>query len=156
MSIDTLLTELAADSLASRIWGRDPEAFVGPTAAPAAHDAILNRLGWLAAPTGMEARLDEVRAFAGGLSRDGLTDVYLLGMGGSSLCAEVLRDVTASDATATEIPDSGHTFSTLKHAQAFGDFDALAAAGRRAMHYHFDSTGGDVVAALERVVMGLA
>ena len=41
----------------------------------------------------MTAALPEVEAFAAGALADGLTDVYLLGMGGSSLCAEVLRDV---------------------------------------------------------------
>ena len=41
----------------------------------------------------MAARLAEVEAFAADTRQGGLTDVYLLGMGGSSLCAEVLRDV---------------------------------------------------------------
>ena len=56
-------------------------------------DAILNRLGWLEAPAGMGEKTDEIDGFIRGLARDGLKDVYLLGMGGSSLCSEVLRDV---------------------------------------------------------------
>jgi glucose-6-phosphate isomerase len=93
MPIDLVLKQLAAGRLASRIWQRDPEAFVGAGAAPAAEAAIRHRLGWLDAPSSMAGRLEAVHAFAEGLTRDGLTDVYLLGMGGSSLCAEVLRDV---------------------------------------------------------------
>jgi glucose-6-phosphate isomerase len=41
----------------------------------------------------MVPRLPDVEAFAGDALESGLTDLYLLGMGGSSLCAEVLRDV---------------------------------------------------------------
>ena len=41
----------------------------------------------------MAAHVSAVDAFAAGALADGLTDVYLLGMGGSSLSAEVLRDV---------------------------------------------------------------
>src|SRR5262245_46857373 len=37
----------------------------------------------------------ELAAFVEGVHADGLTNVILLGMGGSSLCAEVLRDVPA-------------------------------------------------------------
>jgi glucose-6-phosphate isomerase len=93
MSVDAVLKQLVSTTLASRIWRRDPEAFVGAGAAPAAYASIGNRLGWLDAPSGMTARAAEVQAAADAIARDGLTDVYLLGMGGSSLCAEVLRDV---------------------------------------------------------------
>jgi glucose-6-phosphate isomerase len=41
----------------------------------------------------MAARVAEVEAVVADVQQSGLTDVYLLGMGGSSLCAEVLRDV---------------------------------------------------------------
>jgi transaldolase/glucose-6-phosphate isomerase len=93
MSLQQLLSDHAAARLASRIWARDPAAFVGATAAATVNDAILNRLGWLEAPATMPARAAEIEGFRLELARDGLTDIYLLGMGGSSLCAEVLRDV---------------------------------------------------------------
>jgi glucose-6-phosphate isomerase len=41
----------------------------------------------------MAVHVPHIEAFAASARQDGLTDVYLLGMGGSSLCAEVLRDV---------------------------------------------------------------
>jgi glucose-6-phosphate isomerase len=67
------------------VWGADPAGEVGL--------AIANRLGWLDVPTGMQPELDRVRALAEEVRRDGITTVYLLGMGGSSLCAEVMRAV---------------------------------------------------------------
>ena len=54
----------------------------------------------------MRAELDAVRTFAAGLRADGLTDIYLLGMGGSSLCAEVLRDAAGTS-------DSGFSLTVL-------------------------------------------
>jgi glucose-6-phosphate isomerase len=86
------LSDHAAARLASRIWARDPAAFVGSNPDPAVAQAIANRLGWLDAPASMPARAAEIEQFRTDAAEDGLTDVYLLGMGGSSLCAEVLRD----------------------------------------------------------------
>ncbi len=93
MAPDQLLSDYAAARLASRIWAREPSAFVGPTPGAAVNEAILNRLGWLDAPATMPARAAEIEGFRSKLATEGLTDIYLLGMGGSSLCAEVLRDV---------------------------------------------------------------
>ncbi len=67
------------------VWTPDP---LGETA-----KAIANRLGWLDVPTGMQPELDRVEATAAELRRDGIATLYLLGMGGSSLCAEVMRTV---------------------------------------------------------------
>jgi hypothetical protein len=61
---------------------------------------------------------------------------------------------TAADATATPVPGAGYTFSTLKHAQALGDFEALVAADREVVHYHFDDPTIDPVQAFERVLQG--
>jgi hypothetical protein len=63
--------------------------------------------------------------------------------------------VTAADQTSTQIPGTEYSFSVLKQAQAFGDFDALAAAGRHVIHYHFDDPGADVAAELERAALQL-
>ena len=54
-------------------------------------EAIEHRLGWLDAPGGMVLYLAEIEGVAASVHRDGLNQVCLLGMGGSSLCAEVLR-----------------------------------------------------------------
>jgi hypothetical protein len=63
--------------------------------------------------------------------------------------------MTAADASATPIPDASYTFATLKHAQAFGDFDSLAGMGRRVIHYHIEDQTADFAAELEKVVLGL-
>jgi glucose-6-phosphate isomerase len=52
---------------------------------------VADRLGWLTIAERMLAVLDELEDFAEQVSREGFTDVVLLGMGGSSLAPEVLR-----------------------------------------------------------------
>ena len=71
-----------------RLWDRDPTLWSNDSGMMA---KIRNRLGWLDAPTSVRDQLDAVRALVAGAKADGLTTVRLLGMGGSSLCAEVLR-----------------------------------------------------------------
>ena len=89
----TLLTHPRFDGLAELIWRKDPAAFTGPDAPPDVHDAIRHRLGWLDAPAAASSHVDALVAFAAEVRAAGLTHVILIGMGGSSLCAEVLRDV---------------------------------------------------------------
>jgi glucose-6-phosphate isomerase len=88
----TTLDDLLAKDIVARIWRRDltvwsarPRGTVGR--------AIANRLGWLDLPTSMVDRMPQVDAIAESVQSDGITHVYLLGMGGSSLCAEVMRCV---------------------------------------------------------------
>ena len=80
----------AAERAAAGLWRRDPATW---SADGTVQKKIANRLGWLSAPALMTASVDRLRAFADGVKRDGFTDVVLLGMGGSSLAPEVLRDV---------------------------------------------------------------
>jgi glucose-6-phosphate isomerase len=91
-----LLDRLAADAVASRIWQRETSLFARAGAETGVHDAIRNRLGWLDAPEAGVAHVAPLSAFAAEAHRAGLSDVYLLGMGGSSLCAEALRDIGAA------------------------------------------------------------
>jgi hypothetical protein len=60
--------------------------------------------------------------------------------------------LTAPDATTTAVPGTDYSFSVLKQAQALGDFDALVAAGRDVLHFHFDDPGVDCAAAVEHVL----
>jgi glucose-6-phosphate isomerase len=66
---------------------------VGQTAPAPVADAIRQRLGWLDAPAAVAGHAADLHAFAAAARAEGLSHVVLLGMGGSSLCAEVLRDV---------------------------------------------------------------
>ena len=59
--------------------------------APPGTPEVANRLGWLTIAERMLAELPDVEAFAAQVRADGITDVVLLGMGGSSLAPEVLR-----------------------------------------------------------------
>jgi len=59
--------------------------------APAGTPEVANRLGWLTIAERMLAQVDELQAFADAIRDDGIADVVLLGMGGSSLAPEVLR-----------------------------------------------------------------
>ena len=88
-AVEARLAGLDADRLPARLWQRDPSLW---SADPGRRQAILDRLGWLAAPDGMLGALGTLRAFADGVASEGFTHAVLLGMGGSSLAAEVLRD----------------------------------------------------------------
>lgn len=79
------LGRLSAHQVVDRLWAKDhrlwkPE----PT-------EISNRLGWLSLPQDMLQHLDSLHLLATEAKTDGVTDVVLLGMGGSSLGPEVLR-----------------------------------------------------------------
>jgi glucose-6-phosphate isomerase len=59
--------------------------------APAGTPEIANRLGWITSPARMLDQLAPIASFADEVQADGISDVVLLGMGGSSLAPEVLR-----------------------------------------------------------------
>src|SRR6185295_17162993 len=94
--MSALLQMLVYGRVASRIWHRETGVFAPSGAASAVLESIRNRLGWLDAPNRTEDSLAALDAFTKEARRDGLTQVCLLGMGGSSLCAEVLRELRAS------------------------------------------------------------
>ena len=85
---DTLLQ----DHVVGRIWDRDISAW---GAAPGSADAksIETRLGWLNVADTTAGEIDRVLALADAVKAEGIRAVYLLGMGGSSLCAEVIASV---------------------------------------------------------------
>jgi transaldolase / glucose-6-phosphate isomerase len=78
------LRSLADGEIVSRIWARDHTVW---RADPA---EISNRLGWLDAPERSREAILDLERFAAEAAGEGLTHVVLLGMGGSSLAAEVL------------------------------------------------------------------
>jgi transaldolase/glucose-6-phosphate isomerase len=75
-----------ADGVAQRIWKRDPALWGGPDV-----PEIENRLGWLNVSEMMLEQLPELTALRDELKAEGYTDAVLLGMGGSSLGPEVIR-----------------------------------------------------------------
>ncbi len=84
-TLSPVLDQLRRDAVIERLWARDhrlwkPE----PT-------EISNRLGWLTVPALMRSHRDGLAQCVAAAQRAGVTDVVLLGMGGSSLGPEVLR-----------------------------------------------------------------
>ena len=76
----------ADEDVAQRIWRRDESLWGGPGV-----PEIANRLGWLTVSESMLEEADDILAFAHSLAAEGYKDAVLLGMGGSSLAPEVLR-----------------------------------------------------------------
>jgi len=74
------------EKVAQRVWRRDPSLWGGPGI-----PEIEDRLGWLTVSETMLEHAPELRAFAEELRAEGFTDAVLLGMGGSSLGPEVIR-----------------------------------------------------------------
>ncbi|HWF32096.1 MAG TPA: hypothetical protein VG188_06020 [Solirubrobacteraceae bacterium] len=86
-----MLARASEASVAERVRPND-ERPADPTLwAPAGTPEVADRLGWLTIAERMLSQLDEVQTFADGVRDDGIRDVVLLGMGGSSLAPEVLR-----------------------------------------------------------------
>ena len=92
LAAQSALQTLLDRHVPERIWRRDTTVWNAASGSDAAR-VISNRLGWLDVPTDMRPELNRVEALAEEVRRDGITTVYLLGMGGSSLCAEVMRSV---------------------------------------------------------------
>jgi glucose-6-phosphate isomerase len=87
-----LANRLLHEHVVSRIWDRDISTW-GAEPGSSAAKSISSRLGWLDVASTMAPHLDRVAALGQAAREEGVESVYLLGMGGSSLCAEVLRSV---------------------------------------------------------------
>jgi glucose-6-phosphate isomerase len=84
--VEEQLALAASTRVSERLREGDPTLW-GPQGTP----EIANRLGWLTIAERMLGEVDDLSAFADQVRDDGLRDVVLLGMGGSSLAPEVLR-----------------------------------------------------------------
>ena len=73
-----------------RYWKKDASLWKSD----AEHQAIIkNALGWLTVPHMVYEHSGELAEFAGNIKRAGFKHLMLLGMGGSSLCVEVFRQI---------------------------------------------------------------
>ncbi len=88
-SVVDALDQAIADRLPTRIWEKDTTVW---SSDPNVQKIIQNRLGWLDVPDWSLEHLKEITDFARSVHSDGITHVVILGMGGSSLCVEVIRD----------------------------------------------------------------
>src|SRR3954467_9445192 len=74
------------EDVAHRIWKKD-DTLWGEAGQP----EVSNRLGWRANGATLLDGIDDLESFAAEIRDEGFTDVVLLGMGGSSLAPEVIR-----------------------------------------------------------------
>lgn len=97
-------------SFSKRLWQHDGTLWISDPEEAAAIPELTNRLGWLELPVSMAAEAGKLSAFATEIRAAGMTDVVLLGMGGSSLAAEVLMTLfgNAPGFPALRVLDSTH------------------------------------------------
>ena len=86
---DSTMAEMKAKNLVARVWQKDPSVWSDK---PEHQKIISNSLGWLTVPGQVLARVSELTSFADEIRSAGFTHAVVLGMGGSSLCPEVLRN----------------------------------------------------------------
>jgi glucose-6-phosphate isomerase len=82
------MAALAHARFAQRLFRGDPSLWSDHAGA---RRLIKNRLGWLRSPERMLAEVPRLESFAREAREEGMRQVVLLGMGGSSLCVEVFR-----------------------------------------------------------------
>ena len=87
-AVNAALNESEAGDTVRRIWRKDAALWKGE----AEHQKnIRNSLGWLTVVGEMKGVAGELKAFADHIRGEGFRHVIVCGMGGSSLCPEVLR-----------------------------------------------------------------
>jgi glucose-6-phosphate isomerase len=87
-----LSDRLLHDKVVEKIWQRDPGAWAAAAGSADAR-SIETRLGWLDVGKTMSAKLEQVHQLRDKVKAERFERAYLLGMGGSSLCAEVMSSV---------------------------------------------------------------
>ena len=92
-SVAKRLSTLMDSSVAARVWAHDPTLWASDAAGQA---EVKIRLGWLNSIEDARTRLDGYLSFAKQVHDEGIDRVLVIGMGGSSLTAEVLSSLLAA------------------------------------------------------------
>lgn len=87
------IAQLEADSVPERLWKHDPTLW---TTDPEGQAEVQKRMGWLDSPNKARELLPLYKAFADEIHKEGISRVLVLGMGGSSLTAEVFSALQAA------------------------------------------------------------
>jgi glucose-6-phosphate isomerase len=98
--VSETIKEAETSNIVKRLWRKDASLW---KADDANQKIIKNALGWLAAPDDMIAVADDLIEFADLIRRRGFKHVMVCGMGGSSLCPEVLAQTFGSQAGFPEL-----------------------------------------------------
>jgi transaldolase/glucose-6-phosphate isomerase len=81
-----------------RFWAKDPTLWF-----PKKKPEIVDRMGWLHLPEKMDEKCDDLTNFAKEIKTEGIIHIVLLGMGGSSLAAEVFQKTFGNTAGYPEL-----------------------------------------------------
>jgi glucose-6-phosphate isomerase len=84
-AVDEALKKIGSNRIIERIWDMDHTVWKKEP------EEITNRLGWLRSPMSMRQRITELTAFTDEVRSAGCTQALLLGMGGSSLASDMMR-----------------------------------------------------------------
>ena len=87
-AVQRTLSDLEQQKFVRRLWDKDATLWKSE---PEHQKIIRNALGWLTITQEMRKRLGEIKSFVEEVRRAGFSHAVLLGMGGSSLCPDVLR-----------------------------------------------------------------
>ena len=92
-AVSKRLAHLEADSVHTRLWAHDPVLWASDAAGQA---EVKIRMGWLDSPIKARELIPAYKSFADVVHKEGIHRVLVLGMGGSSLTAEVLSSLQAA------------------------------------------------------------
>ena len=92
-SVSKRIAQLEADSVPARLWKHDPTLW---TTEPEGQTEVQKRMGWLDSPDKARELLPTYKAFADEIHKEKIGRVLVLGMGGSSLTAEVFSSLQAA------------------------------------------------------------
>jgi transaldolase/glucose-6-phosphate isomerase len=92
-SVSKRMSQLEEDAVQNRLWAHDPALW---TTDPAGQHEIKIRMGWLDSPLKARELIPTYQEFAQQIHNEGIQRVLVLGMGGSSLTAEVLSSLFAA------------------------------------------------------------
>jgi transaldolase / glucose-6-phosphate isomerase len=85
--VNKAIEAAAGEDIVKRIWRKDASVWKSDTGSA---EGIRNSLGWLTVADEMLEAVDELTRFADSIRNEGFRHVMVCGMGGSSLCPEVL------------------------------------------------------------------
>lgn len=92
-SVAKRIAQLETDSVPARLWKHDPTLWASD---PEGQAEVQKRMGWLDSPDKARELLPSYKAFADEIHREKIGRILVLGMGGSSLTAEVFSSLQAA------------------------------------------------------------
>jgi transaldolase/glucose-6-phosphate isomerase len=116
------IAQLEADSVPGRLWKHDPTLWATDQD-PVGQNEVKIRMGWLDSTDKARQRLKEYQSFADEIRKENVVRVLVLGMGGSSLTAEVFSSLMAAAgieaSLSLSILDSTHPAQVAEAAEYF-------------------------------------